>query len=111
MSEARDLNKEFVHNALRHAGLSHSQPHKDYAARRLNEGEVKYGPDQFLEADCAAEAAEEGIDGANWAAFEWVKRWQDDTLDRECDRLTNAAVHFAKGYEELRAYLATRPDT
>ena len=110
MTDPRELNRRFVENALNKAGLSDSDRHKTYAARRLIEGAEKYGEFQFREADPASEAAEEGIDGANWAAFEWVKRWEADTLDEGCEHLTRAAMHGALMFEELQRYKATRPD-
>lgn len=99
-----------MENALRRAGLSHSTTHKDYAARRLAEGSDEYGETQFYQADCAAEGAEEAIDGANWTGFEWVKRWEEDTLDESCEYLTRAGADFASAFENLRRYLQTRPD-
>lgn len=105
---ATDLVKQFVQNALNRAGLSHSTWHKDYSDHRLDAGDLKYGIDSFRQKDCAAEAAEEGIDGANWAGFEWFKRWEDDSLDRNCDHLTEAGRHFAIAYEHLRQYRTQR---
>ena len=109
MTDPRELNRQFIENALAKAGLCDSDQHKTYAARRLEEGAKEYGEFQFREADPASEAAEEGIDGANWTAFEWVKRWEADTLDEGCEHLTRAAVHFAKAFEELGWYKDTRP--
>lgn len=106
----RELNAEFVAQALRQAGLGFSDHHKTYAAHRLEAGAVKYGEHQWQEADDAAEAAEEGIDGANWTAFEWIKRLESDTLDRSCEHLMQAAVCFAHAYEHLRLYMIERPD-
>lgn len=110
MTDPRELNRQFVENALNKVGLGDSDAHKSYAASRLAAGAIEYGEFQFRDADCSAESAEEGIDGANWAGFEWVKRWEADTLDEGCEHLTRAAMHFALAYEELSRYKATRPD-
>ena len=104
---ARDLNKEFVHQALRDAGLSGSDPHKTYAAHRLDAGDLKYGPDTYKGKDCAAEAAEEGIDGANWLGFEFAKHLT--ALTPEDQRLLGeSAKHFALAYEYARQYIERR---
>jgi hypothetical protein len=104
---ARDLNKEFVHQALRGAGLSGSDSHKTYAAHRLDAGDLKYGTDTYKGKDCAAEAAEEGIDGANWLGFEFAKHLT--ALTPEDQRLLDlAAQHFALAYEFTQRYIERR---
>ena len=108
MTDPRELNRQFTDNALEKVGLGDSDEHKTYAARRLEEGSEEYGEFQFREADCAAEAAEEGIDGANWAGFEWVKRWEADTLDDNCQNLNLMAQHFALAREYGKRYIEGR---
>ena len=108
---ARHLNAEIVNEALRQAGLGQDGRHREYAARRLEAGSIKYGEEQWRDADDAAEAAEEGIDGANWTAFEWIKRLEAGTIDDSClHHLPEAMKHFAWAYEHLRLYLAGRPE-
>lgn len=104
----RDLNAEIVSEAIRQAGLGQDNRHRNYAAKRLEAGSVKYGEDQWRTADTAAEAAEEGIDGANWTAFEWIKRLEDGTMDEACWHLPEAMKHFAIAYEHLRLYIDAR---
>jgi hypothetical protein len=103
----RELNKEFVDNALVVAGLSASDHHKDYAARRLEEGSQDYGETQYRSADCAAEAAEEAIDGCNWLGFEYVNRHEEGDLEN-AQLLTFAASHMAQAFEIIRQYLELR---
>ena len=103
----REINKEFVHQALRDAGLSGSDSHKDYAARRLDDGDGKYGAGSYLSKDPAAEAAEEGIDGANWLGFEVAKNLEKLTPDEQ-RLLSVAAQHFALAYENITQYLESR---
>jgi hypothetical protein len=108
MSQARQDNARFVDSALGLAHIQDPEPHRAYAARRLEDGAVKYGEDQYLDADCASEGREEGIDGANWLAFEWVKRQAADTLDESCRDLLRAAALYVEAAELVRGYLAER---
>jgi hypothetical protein len=103
----RDLSKEFVLQALRDAGLSGSDPHKEYAERRRDEGDEKYGIDTYKTKDCAKEGAEEAIDGANWLGFEFAKHMT--ALSPEDQRLLSlAAQHFALAYECVSRYIERR---
>lgn len=103
----RDLSKEFVLQALRDAGLSGSDPHKEYAERRRDEGDEKYGIDTYKDKDCAKEGSEEAIDGANWLGFEFAKHMT--ALTPEDQRLLGeGAKHFALAYEYVRQYIERR---
>ena len=104
----RETVRQFVANALAVAGLGSSHAHKQYSLRRVDEGAEKYGETRFRDRDPAKEAAEEGIDGANWCGFEFVKRSEADDIGDECQDLVFAAAHFAQAFALLDGYVEKR---
>lgn len=101
----RIKNLAITETALKELGGDDTPERRAYATRRLAEGAAKYGELRFKERDCAKEAAEEGIDGANWAAFEALKT----DLDHDAEELLQLAiVNFTEAYEVLQEYIRWR---
>lgn len=111
MRSVLDENAEIVALALECAGLTPAQSaaHAEVAAQRLRDGAEKYGEGSFRDADCAAEATEEGVDGGNWAAFELVNlRERGESSPTDAQLLIEMISHFALAARAGREYQTRR---
>lgn len=95
--------REFLAECERIAGFQDDHL-ETVSETRLEKGAEDYGEDQFMRADCIAEALEEAADGAGgWLTLQHQKAIIEDNLDG-IEHLFLAGAHFVHAWRELKNY-------